>query len=85
VALFLVAPLDKIPQNVIAELTPIDQLELIQKQVFNVLDISEGTRKEYSVRIKYFIRHTHKLTVSICNWENFQVYRKPNNLSAIVV
>lgn len=44
--------------NVIVELTQIDQLELIQKQVFNVLDISESTRKEYSVRIRHFIRYT---------------------------
>ncbi|SEA35678.1 hypothetical protein SAMN05216365_11034 [Porphyromonadaceae bacterium NLAE-zl-C104] len=34
--------------NVIVELTQIDQLELIQKQVFNVLDISESTRVAYS-------------------------------------
>lgn len=44
--------------NVIVELTQIDQLELIQKQVFNVLDISESTRKEYGLRIRHFIQYT---------------------------
>ena len=35
-----------------------EKLELLQKQVFEVLDVSESTRKDYNVRIKHFIHYT---------------------------
>ena len=35
-----------------------EKLELFQKQVFEVLDVSESTRKDYNVRIKHFIQYT---------------------------
>lgn len=37
------------------ELVPIDNLKTIQKQIFDSLDVSENTRKEYHVRIRQFI------------------------------
>ncbi|WP_270540331.1 tyrosine-type recombinase/integrase [Bacteroides zhangwenhongii] len=44
--------------DVSVELIQLDRLKLLQKQVFDVLDVSENTRKEYSVRIKHFIQYT---------------------------
>lgn len=44
--------------DVSVELIQLDRLESLQKQVFNILDVSENTRKEYSVRIKHFIQYT---------------------------
>jgi hypothetical protein len=35
-----------------------EKSELLQKQVFDVLDVSESTRKDYNVRIKHFIQYT---------------------------
>ena len=35
-----------------------EKSKLLQKQVFDVLDVSESTRKEYNVRIKHFIQYT---------------------------
>lgn len=39
-------------------LIQLDRLEPLQKQVFDVLDVSESTRKEYSIRIKHFVQYT---------------------------
>lgn len=39
-------------------LVQLETLERLQKQVFEILDVSESTRKEYSVRIKHFIHYT---------------------------
>jgi len=33
-----------------------DRLQLLRDQIFNSIDVSEGTRKEYDVRIKHFIQ-----------------------------
>ncbi len=38
-----------------AVVVPPDRLKLLTKEVFDALDVSEGTRKEYSVRIRHFI------------------------------
>ncbi len=46
--------------NVAVELLQLDSLEKLKKRVINCLDISENTRKEYSVRINHFIQYTRK-------------------------
>jgi len=44
-----------------------EKLELfqIQKQVFEVLDVSESTRKDYNVRIKHFIHYVQTHGVNL--------------------
>ena len=44
--------------DVSVEPIQLNRLEPLQKQVFDVLDVSESTRKEYSVRIKHFVQYT---------------------------
>lgn len=44
--------------DVSVEPIQLNRLESLQKQVFDVLDVSESTRKEYSVRIKHFVQYT---------------------------
>ena len=44
--------------DVSVEPIQLNRLESLQKQVFDVLDVSESTRKEYSVRIKHFMQYT---------------------------
>ena len=39
------------------QLHQFDKLESLKKQVFDMLDVSDGTRREYGVRIKHFIRY----------------------------
>jgi len=43
-----------------AELLHVNQLEILKKQVFNTLDISDVTRNDYLVRIKHFVDYTQK-------------------------
>lgn len=50
-----------------------DKLKPLQKQVFDVLDVSENTRKEYSVRIKYFIQYTK---VHGINYNTYLEYKR---------
>lgn len=50
-----------------------DRLEPLQQQVFNVLDVSESTRKEYSVRIKHFIQYTR---VHGINYNTYLEYKR---------
>lgn len=45
-------------KHVIVNVNELNKLELLKKQVFDVLDVSETTRKEYGVRIKHFIQYT---------------------------
>lgn len=40
------------------ELLPSNRLDFIVRQVFDTLDVSETTRREYAVRIRYFLRFT---------------------------
>lgn len=39
-------------------LVPVDRLEQIKQKVFNSIDVSENTRREYSMRIKHFLQFT---------------------------
>lgn len=41
-------------------LVQVNQLELLKKQVFSALDVSEVTRRDYLVRIKNFVDYTQK-------------------------
>lgn len=41
-----------------AQVIQLDRLELIKNKVFNTLDVSESTRREYLTRIDYFLRFT---------------------------
>lgn len=43
--------------DVSVKLVQLHKLQPLQRQVFEVLDVSENTRKEYSVRIKHFIQY----------------------------
>ncbi len=43
--------------NTNVKLLPIDNLETIQKQIFDSLDVLENTQKEYGIRIKHFIHY----------------------------
>ncbi|MDH6306696.1 integrase [Parabacteroides sp. PF5-5] len=52
--------------NVSVNLIQQNKLELLKKQVFDVLDVSEGTRKEYSVRIRHFMKFTEVYGIN-CN------------------
>lgn len=52
--------------NVSVNLIQQNKLELLKKQVFDVLDVSEGTRKEYSVRIRHFMKFTEMYGIN-CN------------------
>ena len=45
-------------ENVNVNLIQCNKLEMLKKQVFDVLDVSEDTRKEYGVRIKHFMKFT---------------------------
>lgn len=49
--------------NSIEEAIQREKLKLLQKKIFDVLDVSENTRKEYHVRIKHFIQYvqTHRI------------------------
>ncbi len=38
----------------------VDRLELLKNKVFDTLDVSEGTRREYFVRVDYFLRFTER-------------------------
>ena len=38
----------------------VDRLEQIKSKVFDTLDVSEGTRREYFVRVDYFLRFTER-------------------------
>ena len=40
------------------ELLPSSRRDLIVRQVFDTLDVSETTRREYAVRIRHFLRFT---------------------------
>lgn len=42
----------------IETLGQVNQLELLKKQVFSTLDVSETTRRDYLVRIKHFVDYT---------------------------
>lgn len=41
-----------------AELLPSNRRDVVIKQVFDTLDVSETTRREYAVRIRHFLRFT---------------------------
>jgi len=59
--------------DVSVELIQLDRLESLQKQVFNILDVSENTRKEYSVRIKHFIQYTQIYGI---NYNTYLEYKR---------
>lgn len=59
--------------DVSAELIQLDRLKSLQKQVFNILDVSENTRKEYSVRIKHFIQYTKTYGI---NYNTYLEYKR---------
>ena len=40
------------------ELLPSNRRDVVIKQVFDTLDMSETTRREYAVRIRHFLRFT---------------------------
>jgi integrase len=42
--------------NISVDLSQQSKLESLKNQIFDILDVSESTRKDYSVRIKHFIR-----------------------------
>lgn len=54
-------------------LVQLNELKPLQKQVFDVLDVSENTRKEYSVRIKHFIQYTK---VHGINYNTYLEYKR---------
>jgi len=41
-----------------------DKMEKLKRQVFDVLDVSECTRKDYSSRINYFFQYVNKYGIS---------------------
>ena len=59
--------------NVTADLVPFDRLQALKRQVFDVLDTSENTRKEYNVRIKHFIQYTQNYGV---NFNTYLEYKR---------
>ena len=50
-----------------------EKSELLQKQVFDVLDVSESTRKDYHVRIKHFIHYTQ---IHGINHNSYLLYKR---------
>lgn len=59
--------------NVSVELIQHNQLKQIKNQVFNVLDISENTRKEYTVRVNHFLEY---VTNKGINYNTFLEYKR---------
>ena len=50
-----------------------DKLESLKKQVFDMLDVSDGTRQEYSVRIKHFIQYADRYGI---NFNTYLEYKR---------
>ena len=59
--------------DVSVKLVQLHKLQPLQRQVFEVLDVSENTRKEYSVRIKHFIQYAQ---IHGINYNTYLEYKR---------
>lgn len=59
--------------NIEIALIQFDKLKEIERQIFNELDVSETTRKEYYVRIKHFIQYINN---SVLNYNTYLEYKR---------